>query len=114
MEKHKIDTWDYQWAYSIFNNNGICINPSKNLITNIGFSTDGTHTFDNNHKFSNQQRFEIDTLKHPNKIVIYAHIINKINKIGYGISQHCYFITKTKQLIKRIIKYLLYFGTSKS
>lgn len=34
-------TWDYQWQYAVFKNNGLCITPNKNLITNIG--EDGTH-----------------------------------------------------------------------
>jgi len=29
-------TWDYQWQYAIFKNNGLCITPIKNLVTNIG------------------------------------------------------------------------------
>jgi len=39
-----LDTWDYQWAFSIWSNRGKCIIPNKNLITNLGFNTDGTHT----------------------------------------------------------------------
>jgi hypothetical protein len=42
---HEIDTWDYQWAYCIFMNNGICVTPNTNLITNIGFNDNATHTF---------------------------------------------------------------------
>lgn len=39
-----IDTWDYQWVFSRFANNGLSITPQKNLITNIGFGEDATHT----------------------------------------------------------------------
>lgn len=35
-------TWDYQWQFTIFKNNGLCINSTKNLVTNIG--DDGVHT----------------------------------------------------------------------
>lgn len=37
----KIDTWDYQWAFSGLINGGLSIVPSKNLISNIGL--DGVH-----------------------------------------------------------------------
>jgi hypothetical protein len=37
-----IDTWDYQWVYTCLMNNGLCIIPKYNLISNIG--TEGTHT----------------------------------------------------------------------
>jgi hypothetical protein len=40
----KIDTWDYQWSFAIRCNEGICIIPNKNLVSNIGFEGGGTHT----------------------------------------------------------------------
>ncbi len=39
----KIDTWDYQWDFCCLMNDGFCIIPKKNLITNLGFKK-GTHT----------------------------------------------------------------------
>lgn len=39
-----LDTWDYIWDYSLVNSNLLAINPSGNLINNIGFSSDATHT----------------------------------------------------------------------
>lgn len=38
------DTWDYQWSYTVIKNNGLSIIPNKNLVTNIGFSENATHT----------------------------------------------------------------------
>jgi hypothetical protein len=40
----KYDTWDYQWVFSVLSNRGFCIIPNKNLVTNIGFRLDATHT----------------------------------------------------------------------
>ena len=39
-----VDTWDYQWTFTCFINNGLSIIPRKCLVENIGFSTDATHT----------------------------------------------------------------------
>jgi hypothetical protein len=39
-----IDTWDYQWVYSIWANSGLSIAPSRNLVRNIGFHAEATHT----------------------------------------------------------------------
>ena len=39
-----IDTWDYQWVYSIWANNGLCAAPRRNLVWNIGFNAESTHT----------------------------------------------------------------------
>lgn len=40
----QIDTWDFQWVWTIWKNRGICIIPDKNLVTNIGFDSRATHT----------------------------------------------------------------------
>ena len=40
----EVDTWDYQWMFACWSQNGLSIVPSANLVSNIGFSTDGTHT----------------------------------------------------------------------
>ena len=39
-----IDTWDYQWVYSIWANSGLCVAPQVNLVKNIGFDGQATHT----------------------------------------------------------------------
>lgn len=40
----KIDTWDFQWFFSLWINNQLCIVPKYNLIDNIGFDKNATHT----------------------------------------------------------------------
>src|SRR5260221_761939 len=39
-----IDTWDYQWGFSVWKNNGLSLSPNFNLISNIGFDQMATHT----------------------------------------------------------------------
>ena len=67
MQKHEIDTWDHQWSYSIWNNNGLTIIPQQNLISNIGFGDDATHTFGES-PFANMQTQAISDLVHPKLI----------------------------------------------
>jgi len=63
---NKIDTWDYQFVFNIWLHNMITVMPSKNLISNIGFGPEATHTFDSSSKFSNIVSAEIDfPLVHP-------------------------------------------------
>ena len=40
----KIDTWDYQWGLASWSQNMISILPNVNLISNIGFGADATHS----------------------------------------------------------------------
>lgn len=39
-----VDSWAYRWTFSCWANSGLTVLPSKNLVTNIGFGHDGTHT----------------------------------------------------------------------
>jgi hypothetical protein len=36
--------WDYQWTFVCWRNSGISIVPKKNLVKNIGFDSNATHT----------------------------------------------------------------------
>jgi len=40
------DVWDYQWEYTIAMNSGLYIVPAVNLVGNIGFGNNSTHTHD--------------------------------------------------------------------
>jgi hypothetical protein len=51
--KNKIDTWDYQFVFNMWTQNLLTVIPSTNLVSNIGFGPDATHTYDTSSKFSN-------------------------------------------------------------
>jgi len=42
--KGEIDTWDYQWNYACWLQNGLSVLPASNLVSNIGFGPEATHT----------------------------------------------------------------------
>ncbi|PJZ45491.1 hypothetical protein [Leptospira brenneri] len=58
----KVDTWDHQWSYHNWKEGRVSIMPSKNLVRNLGFRADGTHTLDQNSSFAN---LEIEKLVFP-------------------------------------------------
>jgi len=39
-----IDTWDYQWIFSIWKEGGLSLYPNSNLVTNLGFGEHATNT----------------------------------------------------------------------
>jgi hypothetical protein len=41
----RADWWDYQWDFARFVNSGLAIVPKVNMVKNIGFGADATHTF---------------------------------------------------------------------
>ncbi len=66
VKENQINTWDYQWTYSIWTNGGLSILPNQNLIKNIGFDSQGTHTNNNGNIFSKMKSTEINgSLVHP-------------------------------------------------
>ena len=44
-QKGEINTWDYQYLFLNQLNNRLSIIPNYNMISNIGFNSEGTHTF---------------------------------------------------------------------
>jgi hypothetical protein len=81
-----IECWDYQWLYSIWKNHGYGIAPAVNLVKNIGFDDDATHT---NHQpiwYNNVTIEKLTSITYPDEIMInqeaddyqFNHIINRI------------------------------------
>lgn len=63
-----VDTWDYQWYYCIWRNAGLSILPIINLVVNIGFAPDATHTRDPNNPLARLQCGEIPIVLHPERV----------------------------------------------
>lgn len=40
----QIDTWDHQWAFAFWRQKGLSVLPEVNMVTNLGFGADATHT----------------------------------------------------------------------
>ncbi len=61
----EIDTWDFPWQYACWANHGLSIIPEQNLISNIGFGGDATHTVDPESHLANRPTTAIGELVHP-------------------------------------------------
>jgi hypothetical protein len=59
------NTWDYQWVYTTLVNNALSIAPRVNLVENIGFGAEGTHTTVMEPALSIARRSIEFPLKHP-------------------------------------------------
>jgi hypothetical protein len=60
-----IDTWDYQLTFTNFFNNSLSVIPNKNLISNIGFGENATHTKQTDNLASKVSIVEMDEIIHP-------------------------------------------------
>jgi hypothetical protein len=67
--ENKIDTWDYQWTFAMHLQNALSIIPNVNLVSNIGFGNNATHTTDARNLFSNMPVASLDNIIHPTFVV---------------------------------------------
>jgi hypothetical protein len=69
-KEYQAHIWDAQWELSVKKQHGFAILPNRNLVKNIGFGPDATHTKTLG-RYSNLDAEEIEfPLIHPNKISI--------------------------------------------
>lgn len=63
--------WDYQWIFACWINSGLTICPNVNLIENIGFGSEATHTFEvENNKLAKRSAQSLSMpLQHPKFVV---------------------------------------------
>lgn len=99
VAKKKIDTWDYQWMFTIWKSKGKVIVPNINLISNIGFGKEATHTTGNS-PFANLEVGKIGVIKHPKKIIINRKADDYASKFVYNI------IRSKKNIFDRLINYI--------
>lgn len=67
--ENRIDTWDYQWTYALFKNRGLAVMPTVNLVSNIGFGSEATHTRVES-QVTAMATEELEEIIHPEKVEI--------------------------------------------
>ena len=64
----RINTWDYQWLFAMWCQNGLSVVPSENLVSNIGFGPDATHTRSDN-LMARLPTKDVWEIRHPSFVV---------------------------------------------
>jgi hypothetical protein len=67
VKTNEIDTWDYQWTACAWYHGGLTATPNVNLVTNIGFGPEATHTVTSNNE-SGIASYPLGEVTHPRKI----------------------------------------------
>ena len=68
-DKSKKSYWDYQMQIHLFRNSALTIHPKVNLISNIGFDAEGTHTLTNDGR-GDKAVYPILPLQHPKTMAV--------------------------------------------
>lgn len=101
VANREIDSWDYQLVFSSWNSDGMTIVPNKNLVSNIGFGREATHTIELG-PLANIPTEEIVSIKHPDKITRNKRADDYISSEIYNIPKGMNNFKKAKMLIQRL------------
>jgi len=105
----EIDTWDHQWKYACWSQNGLAIMPNVNLVANIGLGrTDASHTTGYNPLLDELSKNQaLREIKHPSFVVrhcdadnyIFDHIIG-----GKQLKEHDTLLGKFRRSLSGALK----------
>jgi hypothetical protein len=81
----KLHIWDYQWTFACWQNDALCILPQVDLVSNIGFNAEGTHTV----RYNQFADLPVDEmyfpLQHPPEIIRDLHADRFIQESKFNL-----------------------------
>ena len=95
----KLDSWAVFWSINIIKYDGVCVNPVKSKIKNIGYDSTGTHCGSSNRYEVKTINENINLLNLPGDIIIDNEILNSYKKFF-----HISLKSKLKKAILNILK----------
>lgn len=105
VRNKEIDTWDYQWSFSIWNHHGVVIAPNVNLISNMGFGIDATHTTTSS-PFENLHTQDIGNIVHPKNIEVSKNADRYISDVCFRIKDQKTIKSLLLNFLKEVSKIL--------
>ncbi len=103
IDANLVSAWDWQWYSALAAQNQLCIFPAVNLVTNIGFGKDATHTSNKSDSVDATQNLAFP-LKHPNYIVPNYSFDKRFHKNLYNCKRIIRNLLIPMFLYKRIFK----------
>ena len=106
VEMGNIRSWAYQWQACIWLNSGYSITPCVNLVSNIGFTEEGTNTIDDSSSLANMETGDLGIINEPRELVVRKSADRHVFEYVYlgGIDPRVWII---RRMIKRLVKYML-------
>lgn len=113
----EISSWSYQWLYCSWKSNGISVLPNQNLVENIGFNNNATHTFVSIVDYNKNKILALLEIQHPAKVEInnkadlytFCNIFNKPVSLKNKVRNFAYKVVPSK-IYKKLKK--IYRGSS--
>ena len=101
----QIDSWAYPWTASVWYKKGLTITPNVNLVSNIGFGENATHTKSKKNKFFKLPLNNLGTLIYSKKVEKNIKADNWTFKYHYG-GKNLYFPFNLIYFFRKIMIYL--------
>lgn len=100
-----INTWDYQWLFACWLQGGLSIIPNVNLVANIGFDADSTHTKSQDKKNINLRVEAVELpLKHPNFVIRNVQADKFAQRVAFEGGWFKQLQVSSKKLIKNALR----------
>jgi len=107
-DKKHPDSWAAVWAYTCMVNSGITILPRVNLVSNVGFGIEGTHTLKSGSQRDSASCFPIVPVVHPTQIIRDVSAEEFLAETVYGIKSKARgFLPDCMHLIAKVKSRLL-------
>ena len=125
LEKGEPDTWDYIWQYSCWINNALTALPNVNLVQNIGFNSDATHTIQEVEVVKSIPLNSLSEVQHPSVIIrneeadayTFEYFMDGAKQRAMKKSSRNYFhrkLHRLKSLLVRVYKFSILFIFNRS
>lgn len=100
-------TWAFCFEYAQLTNRGLTIVPNKNLISNIGFGSTGTHAKNAKHPLANMKIHKLKNFRAPTFKIANLQADLQQNKSAYFMPLKDIFLSKIRVLINLIFPVFL-------
>jgi len=88
-ENPDLDIWDYKWQFTVISNNGLALIPTTNLVKNIGFGENSTHTHTEHPLYKKIALNYIEfPLKHPDFVICNKTLDSKFYRKWHHQGKH--------------------------
>jgi len=68
VKSGRINSWAYRWTLSVWEHEGLCVNPNVNMVRNTGFGEEGTHTRNPAHIVAHLPADGLAEISHPQDV----------------------------------------------
>lgn len=101
----KINSWAYRWTFSCWAQNGLTVLPGRNLVRNIGFGEEATHTGAGNRLEDLMALESMDfPVRHPLRVLPDWEADSWTDRNVYGIDGFLFFRRQIRRLLRSFFR----------